>query len=47
MRRIFSTFLLLLFLLAACDTFAPEPEPEPNEPEPTTEPDGVFRPNDG
>ena len=46
MRRIFSIFLLLLFLLAACDTFAPEPEPEPNEPEPTTEPDGVFGPND-
>ena len=32
MRRLFSLLIVLLLLLAACDTV--EPEPEPNEPEP-------------
>ncbi len=47
MRRICSILLLLLFLLAACDSYVSEPEPEPTEPEPTTEPDGMLRSNDG
>ena len=37
MRRIVFILLMLLFLVASCDTFESPPEPEPTEPERPTD----------